>query len=351
MGKRAYTNVHSARTDDFLAELARAYYEQDLTQEQVASQFGISRSQVSRYLAEARGREIVQIRIVPPESRDQELEAALGARFPHLREIVVGSAFGSSPATIRQTVARASARLVDRLVKPGMTLCFGAGRTLAATVDLLVRRPVRNVTVAQAMGNAGHENLTIDYHAVARRAAAAFDGWVLQINAPAILGPGARAADLEVSNPSIHDALARARQADLYVLGIGSMTGDQIYVDTGLITLAELDELAREGAVGDLCGNFFDLAGRPVGGPFADRVVGIGLSDLRQAPLVLAIGGAEEKVAAVVGALEGRFINALVTDEHTARGVLELAEPRDRRTAASQRSAGRAQESGEEDAR
>jgi DNA-binding transcriptional regulator LsrR (DeoR family) len=332
--------VQRIRNEDFLAELARAYYELDLTQEQVALQFGISRSQVSRYLAEARQREIVQIRIIAPESREDALEGEIRARFPHLRDVIVAAAFSSNPATIRQTVARAGARLVDRLVKPGMIISTGAGRTLAALVDLLVRRPIGNVTIAQAMGNAGHEGLAIDYYAVAQRAAAAYDARALQINAPAILGPGVSAADLEASNPPIREALGEARRADLYVVGIGSITGDQIYVDTGLITRLELDGLASAGAVGDLCGNFFDLSGRAIGGPFDDRLVGVRLSDLRRAPVSMGVGGGSEKVAAIVGALEGCLINSLVTDEHTARGVLELAGSRGRRTAVPQRSVG-----------
>jgi len=331
--------VQERRAEDFLAEVARAYYEQDLTQEQVAAQFGVSRSQVSRYLREARELHIVQIRIVPPESRDREAEAELRALFPHLREVLVPAAFSTAPTTVRRTVARAAARLVERVVRPGSTVCFGAGQTLAETVELLGHRPLGNVTVAQAMGNAGHEGLRIDYDAIARRAAAAFDGRAFQMNAPAILGPGARAADLEASNRSIRDALRLARSADLYVLGVGSMSGDEIYVKTGLITLDELDLLGRQGAVGDICGNFYDIAGRSVHEPFRDRIVGIRLEDLRKAPLALACAGGEEKVPAILGALNGRLVNALVTDEHTARGVLELAGERRRRTAGPRRKA------------
>ena len=174
--------MQGRRTEDFLAELARAYYEQALTQEQVATQFGISRSQVSRYLQQARDLEIVQVRIVAPESRDRDAEAKDLDRFPHLREVVT-AAFSTSPMTLRRAVARTAARLVERFVNPGSTVCFGAGRTLAELVDLLARRPLGNVAVVQAMGNAGHEGLKIDYNAIAQHAAAAFDGRAYQINA------------------------------------------------------------------------------------------------------------------------------------------------------------------------
>ena len=320
----------SERSEEFLAEVARAYYERGLTQEQVAGQFGVSRSQVSRYLSEARDLQIVQTRVVPSEARDREAETELQEHFGHLRRVVVTAAFATNPLTIRRTIARGAARLIERLVRPGSTLCFGAGRTLAETVSLLGRRPLGNVTVVQAMGNAGHEGLHIDYNAIARGAAEAFDGRAIQINAPAILGKGARASELEASNRQISEALGLARSADLYVVGIGSVTGDQMYVNTGLIALEELDRLAEVGAVGDICGNFFDIDGRPVQGAFRDRLVGISLADLRRAPLALACAGGEEKVPAVLGALRGRLISALVTDEHTARGVLRLMAERSR---------------------
>jgi len=328
--KSARTNVQESRSDDLVAEIARAYYERDLTQQRVAEQFGISRSQISRYLQEARDRDIVQIRIVAPETRDSDAEVRLRAWFPHLREAVVAAVFSDHELVARRSVARAAARLLDGLVKPGATVCFGAGRTLAEMVGLLEPGRIRGVTVAQAMGNAGHEGLEIDYNAIAGAAAAAFAGRSVQINAPAILGPGARAADLEASNPQIREALAIARSADLFVMGIGSMTSDEIYVTTGLISPEELEAVSAEGAVGDLCGNFFDIDGRPHLGPFEERIVGIRLSDLRTAPVAIGCVAGIEKVPAIVGALTGRYLNALVTDEHTAHGVLELMEGRGR---------------------
>lgn len=316
--------MQAGKPDQFLADVARAYYEQHLTQERIADLYGVSRSQVSRYVQEAHARGIVQIRIALPETRDRTAEAALQARFPQLTEVVVVSSFTDNPESGRRVVARAAARVLARRVTSGMTVCFGAGRTLADTVALLEPEVRQSVTVVQAMGNAGHEGLDIDYNAIAQAAASAFGGRAYQINAPAIVGPGARAAELEASSPQIQESLRIARSADLYVLGIGSMSTDVIYVQTGLITAEELASLRAAGAVGDLCGNFFDAHGRPCPGPFGERLVGIRLSDLRRAPAVLACASGEEKVPAIAGALEGRLATTLVTDEHTARGVLAL---------------------------
>ena len=136
--------MQERRAEDFLAEVARAYYEQDLTQEQVAAQFGVSRSQVSRYLREARELHIVQIRIVPPESRDREAEAELRALFPHLRgaetpdEIALAIAAGSSGSARTAAPPLASSSAWCDRGRPSVSVpgrrwrrpssCWGTGR-------------------------------------------------------------------------------------------------------------------------------------------------------------------------------------------------------------------------------
>lgn len=317
--------MHNGHDLSLLAEVARAYYEQELTQEEIAREFGVSRSQISRYLTDARVRGVVQIRVVAPDARNRALEKALKKRFGQLQQVVVVSVFTERESSIRMAVARAGARLVEQVVTPNSVVCFGAGRTLAHLVRLLSPLELPNVNVVQAMGNAGHQGLEIDYNAISQAAAAAFGGRAYQINAPAILGPGASAAELEASSPQIAEALRLARSADLYVMGVGTLSLDEIYVSAGLIKEDDLRALGREGAVGDICGNFIDDRGRPLPGSFRDRLVGVRLEDLRKARLALACAGGEDKVAAVYGALLGGWINGLVTDELTAKGVLDRA--------------------------
>jgi deoxyribonucleoside regulator len=324
MDKRAHTSVHEG--SELLVDVARAYYEAGLTQSEIAEQYGLSRSQISRYLKAARDAGIVQIRVIPLETTSRKAETRLRARFPQLREVRVASVLVSEGTPVRRAVARAGARLLESVADPGWTLCFGAGRTLAELVGFLGGRALPGTTVVQAMGNAGHEALEIDYNAIAQAAGAAFGAAVYQINAPAILGPGLSAAELEASNRPIQEALEMARRADLYAVGIGSMSSDELYVTTGLVSLEELEQLRQAGAVGDICGNFFDLAGRPTLTPYGDRLVGIRLEHLQRARNSLAFAAGSEKVPAILGALAGGFISGLVTDEITAAAVLSLAD-------------------------
>ena len=322
------TNVKRKRT--LLVEVARAYYERDYTQQEIAQTLGLSRSQVSRYLSEAREQGIVQIRIIDPDTRANEVEDALKARFPALRDALVVPAFTDQAAVLVKTVGRACAEYLRARIAPGQRLCIGCGRTLRETVNWMRKRTVSNVTVIQAMGSLGHEAaLNLDFNELARAAADKLGARVLYLNAPAVLGAGT-ATELAAANPSIAHSLRLARTADVYVVGLGSPAADYLYVRTGAIGPEDLDAVAQRGAVGDICGRYFDLWGQVCVSTFDARVVGITLDDLRRAPLSVGVAGGAQKVAPLLGALRGEFINVVVTDEQTARQVLALADSTER---------------------
>ncbi|MCL4304193.1 MAG: sugar-binding transcriptional regulator, partial [Anaerolineae bacterium] len=56
-----------------LYKIAKAYYEDNLTQEEIGKLFGISRIKVSRLLQQARDERIVQVTIIPPFESNVEL--------------------------------------------------------------------------------------------------------------------------------------------------------------------------------------------------------------------------------------------------------------------------------------
>lgn len=327
MDKCEHTNVQSDPRIAFLVQVARAYYLENQTQAEIAQSLGISRSQVSRHLSEARELGIVQVRVITPYERSPELERLVRGRYPHLQDVVVAPAFSSTPEALRTIIGRAAARYIVDVLRPGQRLALGCGRTLRAMVDALQKRDVPNVMVLQAMGNIGHEAHNIDYNEIARKAADALGAHVYYLSAPAILGVGSGSARaLVAANTGLEYALSLAHHADVYIVGLGSLESDQLYARAGLIQQAELDDLHQRGAVGDICGRFFDLDGGEQLSSFAERIVGIDLRDLQRGQLAIGIGGGVDKAAPLLGALRGRFINVLISDEQTVRQMLALDE-------------------------
>ena len=76
---------------DFLVEVAKLYYEQDLSQAEIAGRFNVSRSLVSHLLKLSREQGIVEIRINDPRSRAVLLQQKLCARFDLASAVVVPS--------------------------------------------------------------------------------------------------------------------------------------------------------------------------------------------------------------------------------------------------------------------
>jgi deoxyribonucleoside regulator len=308
-----------------LVEIARAYYEQNHDQAQIANSLGISRSQVSRYLTQAKDLGLIQVRVVAPDERMFEIEQRLLKTFPLLREAVVAPAFNIQEAALRRTIGRAAARYLESRVQPGIHLCVGSGRSLCEAFKWLKPHPVQEVSIIQAMGNVGYEAMEIDFNEMARSAARAFGAKVFFLNSPAILGSGT-VKDLTDANPSIHKALEMAQNADLYFFGVGSMESDLIFTRWNLINPEELNLIRKKGGVGDICARFFDIHGKIITSPFEERIVGIRLDVFHGSAWTVAVAGGKDKALPLAGALQGGFIKALITDEQTASTILDFVD-------------------------
>ncbi len=305
-----------------LVEVARAYYLEDQTQAEIARSLGLSRSLISRYLSTARDLGIVQIRIAAPEQAFDALAFALRGRYPELKAVVVAPTFSPEPDAQRAMIGRFAANYLAEIVQPGMRLALGSGRTLRETVDALPRHIIPNVTVVQAMGSIGHEAQKIDYNEIARKAADAWGGQAYYVSAPAILGSGS-AAEFVAANPTLQYSLDLASSADIYVVSPGTLESDQLYARVGLIREDDLNQVYVH-AVSNICARYFDIKGQEKVTPFTERIIGIDLKHLRNAKLSIAVAGGDDKVAPLLGAVRGGYINALVSDERTLQALLRL---------------------------
>ena len=101
-----------------LVKAATLYYLEGKSQAEVAQEIGVSRSNVSRVLADARKNGIVEIRINDPFGRAQDLEAQLVARYG-LRECRVAPSTGSDNQLSR-VGALGAQWLIDNLPRDGV---------------------------------------------------------------------------------------------------------------------------------------------------------------------------------------------------------------------------------------
>ena len=85
---------------------------------------------------------------------------------------------------------------------------------------------------------------------------------------------------------------------------------------------ADVAAYAAAGAVGDMLGHWFGARGQVIQGSASDRSVSLSLEELRALPNVVGVAAGAEKVEAIRGAIAGRYLDVLVTDEPTAQALL-----------------------------
>ncbi|HEY68512.1 MAG TPA: sugar-binding transcriptional regulator [Thermoflexia bacterium] len=300
---------------------ARLYYEDGLTQQQVADELGVSRPKVSRLLTRARAEGIVRITIVDPFATFGEVEQHLVETFG-LREAVVIAGEGLSEEALRRRLGLAAASYLRRTLRDGLRVGVGWGRTLRATVEALNNERQVAIHAVPLIGGIGQVSPSFQVNDLARRMAEAFGGTWQALYAPAFVGD-TQARDALLNHPDVKLVMEGWETLDVALVGIGHFAfqrqSSMFFAEYMAQTL--LQELEERGAMGDLCGRFFDIYGRQC--ILEAGVIGISLDQLKALDHVIGVAGGKEKMTAILGALRGGYLNVLITDTVTAQAVLE----------------------------
>lgn len=320
-------NEISAET---VIEIATAYYYDDVTQEELAKRFGVSRVRVSRLLKRARADGVVEIRVNQQPGPSADLEREFIQRFNIDRLLV--SVDQSDVDAQRMAVAGLVANYLVKILTDGMIVATGMGRNVAAVATGALSPVRRAVTFVSAIGGSARAGETMNPDHIGRRLSVRFGGDSETLYAPALVANMGLRDEL-YQNETVKLVLDRARRADIALIGIGDLSEDSNMVRMGWFTPQEVAEARLSGTIGDIMGyDFIDIHGRPSTTGMQGRVIGLTTRDLLRIPDVIAIASENTKAAAIVGALRTGAINTLATSSTNAHTVLRLDEATKSRT-------------------
>lgn len=309
---------------DLLAQVASLYYEDELTQDAIAAQLGLSRVKVYRLLKQARAQQVIQFTIDWPIQRCGELETALCQRFALQEAFVLRTPVGASVHGLSR-LGQLGARFLERTLQDGMTLTVCLGRSTYEVIHAIRPGFQARVDVAQALGSLPFAVPELDSAALARQLAQKLGGNVLYLSAP-LMADSVEAAQVMRSQRDIQRSLNAARNAQVALVGISDLAPETSeFVRAGALNADDLAQLRANGAVGDLAGQIFTLEGALLETEYNRSVIGIDLADLRKIPTVVAAAMGREKAQAILGALRTGAIDVLCTDSDAATQVLENA--------------------------
>ena len=309
---------------ELLAKVARMYFLDGMTQLEISSQLGYSRSCISRFLTEAKDEGIVEIRIHDPLPRVYILEEELKSEFI-LKEVrVLESGNVAYMYALKKLGALASQLLTDN-IRECQILGIAWGTSIYEMINSVRPMDCPWVKVVQLIGSAPAVGDHDDGPGLVRALAQKLNAAYFTLQAPWILGDRLL-RDALMEDPRLRDVLYLTEHVDVAIDGIGVMDPEfSGLVRAGYLTGEEVNGLRAMGVVGEFSGLHFDLDGNLIDIPRMGYVFGIKPDSLKRVPLSVGIACSEKKAPAVLGAIRSGLINSLVVDNVVAKAVLKLA--------------------------
>ncbi|WP_313058109.1 sugar-binding transcriptional regulator [Agrobacterium cavarae] len=319
---RRETHTAFSEAPSLRLRAAWLYYNQGMTQKDVAEKLGISRSTVIRLLDEAMKRSDVQIWINEGiedfVALSIDLEKAYG-----LDEAVIIPTGSDKVGDIAKGVGLALGQFLSEVVPDNATIGVGWGRTMTASLSSF--RPPRreNCKVVSLLGGivAVHQTNPLDY---TWRLASALGAECYMFLAP-LLVDSIETKRALIEKCGLSTLYALAENLDLAIVSCGDIGPHSTSLSEGFISKQTLDELIAAGCVCDTMFNFIDAEGRSVDHPINNHAMSIDLDTLKKAKhIVLASGGAH-RATAIRATIKRIGCNTLITDEAAARALMELS--------------------------
>jgi len=264
----------------------------------------------------------VQISVNVPVGVHTELEAGLRHTFG-LKDAIVVNVTQDDEDFIMRSLGSAAAHYLETTINKGEVIGLSSwSGTLLAMVDSLHPLNIPAARVVQLLGGIGkpgaqkHATLLTERLATLTGADAQF------LSAPGVVG-SADARRALMDDPYVKQTFEAMDSVTLAFVGIGGLRPSTLLAASGNIFADEaIRELRDLGAVGDICLWFYDVDGELVDTPLDNLVIAVDPGRLKKVSRVVGVAGGERKLAAIRGAVNGGWINVLITDQLTAERLL-----------------------------
>lgn len=298
------------------------YYEDGMTQAEIAAQLSVSRATVGRLLEDARRSGMVTFQFhsdrLEALALSQEIRDAFGLRSALVIPDIAGP---EGQKVVNERVAKGAAQYLAGHMRPEAVMAIGWGDTVSRTLSELQHAFAGGLTLVTMTGGANA------YVEAILRGDSDERSSSLRVRASVVPAP------IIASSPELAEALGAEAEvqrilracadAPYALVGVGTPTVGSTLMEMGYVDASELAEIVAIGAVGDVLGQFFDEDGKIVDAPIHKRRIGVDISNLRGRPNVIGAAGGQSKVKAIMAAVYGHYVDVLITDEATARTMLE----------------------------
>jgi DNA-binding transcriptional regulator LsrR (DeoR family) len=312
-------DLESDRLDD-AARAGWLYYIAGNTQDEIARKLGVSRQTAQRLVSLAVSEKLIKVRLDHPIGRCIELSERLRAAYGLQMCEVAPADPGSSSETIGVAEA-ATAELERYLVSQHpLIIAMGTGRMLRAMAEQVSPMDCPQHKVISLVGNIAPDGSASLFDVVSRISE--------RVKAPhypmplPVIANTVHEKNLLLNQKTLRNVIELAKQADITFVGVGTVDEEAALLRDGFVRPDEIRALVRAGAVGEITGWAFNLEGQLIEGLTNDRVLSVPL-ERPTTKTVIGVAMAVPRLRAVKGAMRGKLINGLITNERMAELLLE----------------------------
>lgn len=297
-----------------MAEIATLYYKNKLTQQEIADLMHLSRQTVSKLLNEAVEKNVVEITIHNPEKDCKDLQTQICEKFG-IQNCVVCSVSSKNESLRRMmTVKGAIDHIAPLLQQGGLKIALSWGRTIQEFISNLPQLNTQGNTVFPLFGATDNENAYFSSNELARGMADQIGATVKYAWFPYLADTNEDCALLKKLSyfKKMEDLWANT---DIAIVGIGNQDILEVFGKT----FGYSDKSTE--VIGDIATHFFNEKGQLIN--LYENTLCASAEHITKAKQTIAIACGNDKISAIAGALRTKLISTLITDEYTAKQILE----------------------------
>ncbi len=304
--------------DKTLLKIAKQYYLENKTQEEIARGMGVSRPAISKMLMKAKEKGIVSFSVELPEERMQSYEDIICGRLTISSCVIVPSS--TSPDETSQEIVKRATGWLSKIVSETNNIGVGWGQI----INLLNRAKIRNTSkinrsvIVPLIGSLNASHNGYNTNELVRRLSNNYG-----MNSDLLYAP---------AFPQSKDELEQFIETGNYkkILSAWNNLDAAVFQISNYPAVPDLATSDRYGsklilgkAVGAILSSFYDYSGRFIDGD-NNWSISIPFELLKKVPIRLGICDEKTTPLSLLGALRTGYITHLITTEKLAKDIIQL---------------------------
>ncbi|MFL2129382.1 sugar-binding transcriptional regulator [Ruoffia sp. FAM 24228] len=303
-----------------IVKIATMYYEEGMTQSEIAREKGVSRSFISKMIVEAKRDGIVEIVINSSSVYTARLERQIEKKFK-LKNAIIIDTLDINKAEVKKMASQQAALYLKKILPSHQTIGISWGNSLRGLVDHFPYTNHQGATVLPLIGGLSDDYFEIQSNQLSYDLARKMRGKAKYLYSPALVSNELIREELS-SNNAIQSILEEGKTVDLALIGISSLDQESNMRKIGFLSEEDATDLKGHNAVGVINSRFFNQEGKEVDSEINKNVIGLNLEELRKIPAIMTVVYGDQKVEAIRAALESDLLNIIVTTDTIAEGLL-----------------------------